>query len=281
MSKLLGLREWLTIEQTVKYAGTILGENVEAKDLIPIVSESGVVRFSFLPEGKRWYWCKPFEPDDYRFPVEEAVLDDIDREGYLCTKSAKFIPIPHGERYPLAFGQASHASSIIWLESPKTRNRSPAYGITVFEPGVAGPGPCDAVYSTLWDSLFSHQREHYTKAFYVNRVDLEAFLRSGIASTQTIQAKKIPNGQSDSSQFKEHGNTEYISKRRLNVLTAACQVKIHFPDCIENKPASNWAATDWAEALDAKAPLFWPETGKPPLEHSVIVDLLRDAMRKP
>lgn len=74
---------------------------------------------------------------------------------------------------------------------------------------------------------------------------------------------------------KPHGNAERFACNRESVLKAALYVKANFPDLCG---ATN---TKWAEAIDAKAPLFWPETGCPPLKTDAIERLLGECLKLP
>lgn len=67
-----------------------------------------------------------------------------------------------------------------------------------------------------------------------------------------------------------HHSAERHAVNREAVLKAAMYCKEHFPDNCKTY-------VDWAETIDQKAPLFWPETSAPPLTRNKIERLLGEA----
>ena len=71
-----------------------------------------------------------------------------------------------------------------------------------------------------------------------------------------------------------HGNTDNNAVTREAVLKAAMACKKHFSDQCKTYVA-------WVKTIEDKAPLFWPETGEPPLATDTIERLLGNAHKLP
>jgi hypothetical protein len=73
---------------------------------------------------------------------------------------------------------------------------------------------------------------------------------------------------------KVHGNVEHNARKREQVLGTALCVLAKWPDLCRGK-RGKVTGDKLAEMLAEKAPLFWAETGEPPLSEKVIAGLLR------
>ncbi|MCG9729162.1 hypothetical protein L1D44_04795 [Shewanella sp. Isolate13] len=69
-----------------------------------------------------------------------------------------------------------------------------------------------------------------------------------------------------------HGNTARNASAREEVLQFALYLLKKFPDQCTTIP-------QWAELIDEKAPLKWPETGVPPLARATVEKLLRKSIK--
>ena len=98
---------------------------------------------------------------------------------------------------------------------------------------------------------------------WVRTEELRRFQKEG--SSHVLDEPELPPDNK-----KPHGNTENNARNRESVLMAAIAVKTKFPD-------QCGTYRDWAETIDAKAPLFWPETGSPPLKPETIERLLGES----
>lgn len=78
---------------------------------------------------------------------------------------------------------------------------------------------------------------------------------------------------------KKHGNTEINAQKRVEILGAALAVTTKWEKlCKNNKGA--FEATKIGQLIDQKAPLFWRDTGEPPLSKDCIIDLIREWLKK-
>lgn len=88
-------------------------------------------------------------------------------------------------------------------------------------------------------------------------IGVEFKCRTELATRKSIEKENI----------REHGNVEVNRKRRQEVIDKALECRKLFRDNCRN-------GTGWAETLDQKAQLFWPD-GELPLAKSTIEKLLR------
>ncbi|MGI2174013.1 hypothetical protein [Shewanella ulleungensis] len=73
-------------------------------------------------------------------------------------------------------------------------------------------------------------------------------------------------------QKQPHGNAVRNSKKREEILEFAIYTMKNFPEQCQS-------ATKWAETIDEKARLKWPETGEPPLNRTTIEKLIGKALK--
>jgi len=103
-----------------------------------------------------------------------------------------------------------------------------------------------------------------TKQLFIMADQLE-FLISGKNTNKK-------SGESESKHIRKHGNSERFATARESVLKAAIYCKDKWPEqCVEYR--------SWAKIIDDKAPLFWPNDGKPPLSPERIERMLGQACR--
>lgn len=80
---------------------------------------------------------------------------------------------------------------------------------------------------------------------------------------------------------KLHGNTENNALAREEVFKSALAVMKHFPEQCISERKKEVTASQVANVIDEKAPLWWPEEGKPPLARATIEKLIQSAFKLP
>lgn len=99
MSKLLSLKEWLTFEEIVRLAFSILKEPIESKDLLSVILEHGVP-MRFISTGPFAYYDEYSDNFNYPYALKDDD-DDLVFNGKKSFPSGDLISFPKTELYDI------------------------------------------------------------------------------------------------------------------------------------------------------------------------------------